>query len=682
MELFIAIGLEKQDAARLAAFSEAELKSCPAEHPDDLHITLHYIGETDQVNEIAERLTTVAYPPFCLVYTELNAFLRQEVSTDVVWQGVSDPENRLSKLRDTVAEALNGISFRQAQAFTPHITLSYAPQPVDLAELRERRSPLEGNRWEIQSFQLWQVLPGSRRPAFRKIADYRLSALEPRGEARLLCVNDFHGALWENQSDLGAPRLVTAVNAYVQRHPETGVVFGGDNCFGEPVSDLFQGKPVLDMMRLMGTGATVLGNHDLDSPVEDVAAWSGYGGFPLLAANLVRAETGENPGFVQPYTVLSVNGYRIALLGLCTVEDLPGPDHPRGWGDYRLTGAAETAERYAALLEEEKRAGAVDAIVALTHLGLKELTSGALNGVEAQEIARRVPALDGLFTAHFHQFLQLTLGDVPSAQGGCRGQGFSVLKFTFDEDRTLLSVVPLVYDLSLEHERWAEHPDMSGLLQRYHQMAEPTLQEVVFTAEEDIHNRNMADFSLPLSGTPLSKLATDVMRRETGCQIAMTYAGRIGGEGFRKGPVTLYDFYKAYSFANILVTTQMSGTEIWDTVNIGMRTLQGDGASPLAVGGLTVTVDPARPLYHRVLRIQEEDGTDLQMDKSYSVVIEDYLASNPFGFRFPEGEALTYHNQNVRELMLQYFRSTGVLREEYPANIILKGGTEAYAGSI
>lgn len=674
MELFVAIGLEKPSAERLVGFVESALPEHPAEHPDDLHITLHYIGEADCVNEIAERLSEVCYPSFCINYAQINSFFRPNEETNVIWQDVDDQGHHLTKLRAAISEALSDIPFQRPDSFIPHITLSYTAQPFDAAELTRMAAPLAGEVWEVREFQLWQVLPGTRKPSFRKIASYRLSAKRARSSVRLLCVNDFHGALQETDTDLGAARFVTAVREYVERHEDTAVIFGGDNCFGEPVSDLFDGKPVLDMMKLLRTQATVLGNHDLDSPVDVVSGWSQRENIPLLAANLIHAETGELPRFVRPYEIVSINGYRIALVGLCTVEQLPGPDHPDSWAAYALTDPAEAMAQYAALLREEKRSGRLDAVIALTHLGLRELGDGLLDGEEALGTIEKVPALDGIFTAHFHRFLQLTRGRTAVVQGGSRGQGFAVLKLTFDEARDILSVVPLTYDISGSHAHYAEDPQMRGITESYYREAEPRMGEVIFTAEEDIHNRNMADFSLPLTGTSLSKLAADVMRQATGCQVAMTYAGRIGGAGFRKGPVTLYDFYKAYSFANILVTTRMTGAQIWENVNIGMRTLKEDGASPLAVGGLIVTIDPTQPLLHRVLNIQEEDGSPLRMNEEYSVVMEDYLAANPLGFRFPDGEALTYHNKNVRELMLQYFRSRKAIWNEYPTNIIVEKG--------
>lgn len=668
MELFVAICLEPEQAQALSDFTRRALAEHPAEHPADLHLTLHYLGHTDEVNQIAQRLSTVAADPFDLRFGRMDAFDRREVPGSVLWQGVEE-EPWLRSLRDAVARALAGGDFTPETGFTPHITLSYTDRTFDREALRAVDTPLTGMVWHVSAFQLCQVLPGPQKPAFRRIASYRLSRRD-RSAVRLLCINDFHGVLQENSSDLGAAKLVTAVKSYRAAYPDTAVLFGGDNCFGEPVSDLFGGKPVLDMMAALNTRATVLGNHDLDSSVEQVRTWSGYGGFPLLAANL-EDRSGGQPDFVQPYTVLELGGFRIGVLGLSTVEELPGPDHPADWDVYRLTDPAAAARRYASLLGEEKRSGRLDAVIALTHLGLKDRQDGTFEGEEAFAAAA-VPGLDGMFTAHYHRFLQRIIGQTPVVQGGCRGQGFSVLCLTFDDTRRLLSVVPLAYDLRSSRAVLTADREMASVLERYDREAAPVLGQELFTAAEDIHNINMAEFSLPITGTPLSKLATDVMRQAGGCEIALIYAGRVGGQGFSKGPVTRRDFYRAYPFANVLVTTEMTGVEIWENVNIGMRTLHADGASPLAVGGLIVTLDPSRPNGRRVLSIRTEDGAPLDPDRRYSVAIEDYLASNPFGFHFPEGERLTYHPETVRGLMLDYFTRTKVLYDRYPTNIILE----------
>jgi hypothetical protein len=71
-----------------------------------------------------------------------------------------------------------------------------------------------------------------------------------------------------------------------------------------------------------------------------------------------------------------------------------------------------------------------------------------------------------------------------------------------------------------------------------------------------------------------------------------------------------------------------------------MRKLPEDGASPLADGGLIVVLDPDRAVGERVLDIRLSDGTPLDMEAFYPVVLRIIWRVDPLGFRFSDADAL------------------------------------------
>ena len=673
MELFIAIAIEQSLAKQLCASTMDRVEGLAVEQPADLHITLRYIGHTERVNEIAERLTQVAFPDFSLRFRGYNAFVHPAPKDSVIWQGLSDPGGNLDQLRLAICNALSDIlPAPKDEPFTPHITLAYTNESRIKQTRLPDTMPLEGVGFRVSSFTLSRVLPPQSPVRFRTIATYRLSEKTERRTVRLLCINDFHAALRENSGALGAAKLVRAVNDYKSKHADTAVLFGGDNFFGDPVSELYRGEPVLDVMRAVGAEASAAGNHDFDFSVEQFKAWQSDGGVPMLAANLVLNETGNPADLVRPYHVLRFGNIRIAVLGLAMQEDMDLPDRPKEWQTYRLTDGVAAAQRWMNILNAGgDPAGVPDAIFALTHFGLRETLDGRLAGEELERLVEEVPGLAGAFAAHFHRFVQFSAGRVAVAESGGTGKGFAVVALTFDRNRRLLSAVPLCYDLISEKDRLAEDDSIARRMDEYYEKAEREMGRTIAVALREMSHKDIVTNAIPLTGTPLTLLATQAMQRATGCPIALLYAGRIIG-GFSKGPVSLYRFYQVFAFANVIVTARMSGRRIWENIQIGMRKLPEDGASPLAIGGLVVTIDPDRAAGDRVLDIRLSDGSKLDMDAFYPVVFEDYLASDPLGFRFSDSNALEYHEMTLRSLMLNDLERRNTLEGTLPDNILIQ----------
>ena len=72
------------------------------------------------------------------------------------------------------------------------------------------------------------------------------------------------------------------------------------------------------------------------------------------------------------------------------------------------------------------------------------------------------------------------------------------------------------------------------------------------------------------------------------------------------------------------------------------------------------------------------------MEADYPVVLEEYLASDPLGFRFSEGKNYERCGFTLRNLMLSYFKQHHRLDGKQPDNIILQntGGQKENASTF
>jgi 2'-5' RNA ligase len=94
---------------------------------DDIHLTLHFIGEIDEEQTRAVRgaLARVRAEPFAITLRGVGRF-PPEGEAEVVWAGVQ-PHPALSALHHSVAAALStAIGFTlKDRPYIPHITLAY-----------------------------------------------------------------------------------------------------------------------------------------------------------------------------------------------------------------------------------------------------------------------------------------------------------------------------------------------------------------------------------------------------------------------------------------------------------------------------------------------------------------------------------------------------------------------------
>ena len=85
--------------------------------PENLHLTLAFIGETDNPDQVKDALKGISYKPFKLSLSEMGTF------GDLLWVGMKGNQG-LSAAAKAVRDALDaaGIPYDR-KAFTPHITI-------------------------------------------------------------------------------------------------------------------------------------------------------------------------------------------------------------------------------------------------------------------------------------------------------------------------------------------------------------------------------------------------------------------------------------------------------------------------------------------------------------------------------------------------------------------------------
>ena len=97
--------------------------------PENLHLTLAFIGETDRVDDIKAAVKEVAFEPFEIKTGRLGCFNGR---SKVIWLGI-DGEKKLKALTAELRKNLDirGIDYAKGR-FQPHITLVRQPSDMPL----------------------------------------------------------------------------------------------------------------------------------------------------------------------------------------------------------------------------------------------------------------------------------------------------------------------------------------------------------------------------------------------------------------------------------------------------------------------------------------------------------------------------------------------------------------------
>jgi 5'-nucleotidase/UDP-sugar diphosphatase len=201
----------------------------------------------------------------------------------------------------------------------------------------------------------------------------------------ILHTNDLHSHfLPDSQGRGGFAYLATALRRELEGCRACLVLNAGDSAQGTPVSTLYRGLPVFEVLNLFPPDVAAIGNHEFDYGWQHIRDFQRTAKFPMVSANIV-----DGQGHLlarRPYVIRSVNGLRVAVIG-ALLANLEGEVMPGLTGPWRVLPVVETVRRYAREVQ-----GRADLIVVLGHI----------NPEEEQQVLREAPEVAVVVSGHLH----------------------------------------------------------------------------------------------------------------------------------------------------------------------------------------------------------------------------------------------------------------------------------------
>lgn len=465
----------------------------------------------------------------------------------------------------------------------------------------------------------------------------------------IMSFNDLHGNVEEIGKNIGVAKLATLLKErklLSNTNYEAFAVAAGDLYQGTAISNLTYGKPVSEFLSEVGIEASALGNHEFDWGLDKIEKWSEEGNFPFLAANLVDKATGNPVDFAEPYKIIESNGIKIGLIGI-TTEETAYKTKPENVKDVTFLAPLEVVNKYAKELKEEKD---VDVVVVLSHLGAtQDRETGEITG-EAADLAKKAVNVDAIIAAHDHQFTSGKVNNVAIVESGYNGRGLSILTFDFDKDGNLLSVTPNTEEVYKRAENIVPDEKVAALVEANKEALAPILEEKVTVLDKDLEYNSREGLQ------PLGIVVAETMRVLADADICITNGGGIRAP-LSAGDITVGDMYTILPFDNTLFTMELKGEDIVKALEHGIMP---DNMGWGQFSGVKVWYDEDAEAGSRITSVRLADGTKLDMNEYYKVVVNDFMATGGDGYDFANAKEMNDTNIVMRDGIMEYWRENGI----------------------
>lgn len=371
---------------------------------------------------------------------------------------------------------------------------------------------------------------------------------------------------------------------------------------------------------------TIGNNEGITLAFEELFHLYDEANFEVVVANL-KAESGENPKWLKPYTILRTkHGTKIGVIGATAFYEL----------FYKELHWDITEPRKEILSLAKKLRKEVDILLCLSHLGI----------TEDELLAQECPELDVIFGAHTHHFLEegKMVNGVLLTGCGKFGAYTGHLKIQFDhKNREIVCKEEFVIDNALL-------PEIEGEVEFLEQLSKTGKELMGETLFQTTKSYNKEWFH----HSQISRLFAKAILEHTGADCAMFNAG-IFLDGLKKGNITRYDIHRILPHPINLCVVELTGRQLKEVYlqakneEWSQLELKGLGFRGLIFGKILTydfSVNKNRELVVR--------GEVCDLNKTYQLVTLDLFT---FGYFFPNfkyAKKKYYLPYFLRDVFIEY----------------------------
>ncbi|MCH5219946.1 MAG: bifunctional metallophosphatase/5'-nucleotidase [Muribaculaceae bacterium] len=425
----------------------------------------------------------------------------------------------------------------------------------------------------------------------------------------LIGTNDTHSQIDPDEDGLGGVlRRKVLVDSIRNANDNVLLIDMGDPVQGTMYFNLYRGEVENMVMNELGYDVRILGNHDFDNGVIELADNLNKTRSEYVSTNY-RFDDPILSTIFKPYIVKDIDGKKVAFLGVNL--------QPKGMiaeGNYDGVSYLDAIKAANSTAWHLKHNEGVDFVVALTHIGY----SPSGTGTSDTELALLSEDIDIIMGGHSHTMLNpkdpdskpwLLLNadgdDIVVTQAGKGGKAIAVAEIDLTNNMVDYKTIPV--DSRLDNR-------LDSLLDS---KIEPYRKGVNEVMQRPVGKLSAA---ADKGSDALLNLVADFIRDrgrqlDSDVDFAITNKGGIR-RGLPKGTITQGQIQSMLPFNNKVVVLEMKGSDLQDAFNI-MTGSYGAGVSD----EVTVVTDAPNGIMPII------NGKVLDPDKIYKVATIDYLAN-------------------------------------------------------
>jgi len=460
----------------------------------------------------------------------------------------------------------------------------------------------------------------------------------------ILHTNDTHGRVKADSSIIG----IDTISAIKKSINNSILVDVGDTLHGLPFATMNKGEDIIALMKLAGYDVMTPGNHDFNYGYERLLelanmASTGVNSFPIISANVIK----DNTTLLDANYIKEVDGVKLGFFGLTTPETAfkTNPNNVKG---LEFASPIESAKKQV----EELKAKGADIIVALAHIGTDESSE-----IVSTMIAKEVEGIDIIIDGHSHSNyptgFEADNGTLIVSTGEY-GANLGQVIITFDKDTN--KITKKIASLIPKATAATQNPDeiVAQKIEEINEAQNALLSKVVGVSKVVLDG---ARENVRTGETNLGNLITDAMLYVTGAEIAITNGGGIRAT-INAGEITKQDVVSVLPFGNFIVTKYLTGAQIKDILEHGVKDYPATAGHFPHVAGINFVFDAEKEAGERIVSIKI-NGKDIDMDAKYLVAANDFMAAG--GDDYPHFKDVKTENefQALDEALEEYIKYLG-----------------------
>lgn len=492
--------------------------------------------------------------------------------------------------------------------------------------------------------------------------------------------SDMHGYVFPTNyveyQNLGMLKILSYIEKDRENYDASLLLEGGDLIQGSAMTNYLSKikpdiNPILTLLKMAKYDAYVMGNHEFNYGQDYLYKSYEQVKDLVLNSNIKGLKLGN-----KPYKIFDLNGFRVGVFAATTAY-IPNWENAQNIEGLEFLNPVEEYGKY-----EREIVNNSDYVIFLYHGGFEKsldeefIPTEKLNGEnQASEMLQRYSSINAVLSGHQHRSFITKIGDVICSQPINNARNFTKLVIDTETNSVEYNLVEVnLLDIEID-------PKFSQIFDATNKKLEVYLAEVIGKLDKDIEIKDQ--FETRLYGHPYINLLQQIQIEVSGADFSTTTLFDTA-IGFKKD-ISIRDVLVNYPYPNTLKVLEVSGHVIKEAIeksatyfvidNQGKPTVNPNYIKPKLKNyiydfyyGLEFEADLRRPFLDRVISIKK-DGKKLDLDKMYTVVLNNYRASNVNEYPCYEGAKVVKEiNFDMSEIMINYFQNNKDIKVDETKN--------------